>query len=48
MPKPHTFTLTPPRSKPVEVVVIEREDGTIVARTAAELAAAAAPAKDAA
>jgi hypothetical protein len=42
MPQPNTFTLTPPKSKPVEIVLIEREDGTVVARTAAELAAAAA------
>lgn len=43
MPARSTFTLTPPRSQPVEVVMIQREDGTIVARTAAELAAAEAP-----
>lgn len=36
----HTFTLTPPKSKPVEIVIIQREDGTVIARTAEELAAA--------
>jgi hypothetical protein len=47
MPALNTFTLRPPQSKPIEVVIVTLADGSTVARTAAELAAAdaAAPPK---
>lgn len=41
MSRPNTFTLHIPTRKPVEVTVIEREDGQVIARTADELRAAA-------
>jgi len=44
MPPLSTFTLRPPASKPIEVTIVTLEDGRVVARTADELTAAAAPA----
>jgi hypothetical protein len=39
MSQPNTFKIPIPKRQPVEVVVIQRADGSVVARTADELKA---------